>query len=110
MAAPPREPVARAKTIRHRLAEVLSEGDHDAHELSVRTGISEKDVTHHLEHLERSLRARGQKLRLSPARCAGCGFVFRERRRLGKPSACPRCRSTHIDPPRFGLEAGPSDD
>jgi len=36
-----------------------------------------------------------------PARCRNCGYEFRGRERLRKPSKCPRCHSERIEPPRF---------
>jgi predicted Zn-ribbon and HTH transcriptional regulator len=76
-----------------------------AHELSARIGISEKDVAGHLEHLARSLRQGGERLVVDPARCLGCGFVFRKRTRLTKPSRCPVCKSQRLDLARFSIRA-----
>ncbi len=70
-------------------------------DLSALVGISEKDVAGHLEHLEKSLKAQGMRLEVLPASCIGCGFRFKDRRRLTRPGACPECRSTRIDPPAF---------
>jgi hypothetical protein len=72
-----------------------------AKDLSALVGISEKDVAGHLEHLEKSLKAQGLRLEVLPASCIGCGFRFKDRRRLTRPGACPECRSTRIDPPAF---------
>lgn len=72
-----------------------------AKDLSALVGISEKDVAGHLEHLEKSLQAQGLRLEMLPASCIGCGFRFKDRRRLTRPGACPECRSTRIDPPAF---------
>jgi hypothetical protein len=33
-----------------------------------------------------------------------CGFVFRKRDRLNRPSACPVCRGQHLGPPRFAVQ------
>jgi predicted Zn-ribbon and HTH transcriptional regulator len=58
----------------------------------------------HLEHLERSL-ARGElELRVEPPRCQECGFGFKKRERLGRPSRCPRCRSERLDSPLFSVK------
>jgi predicted Zn-ribbon and HTH transcriptional regulator len=40
-------------------------------------------------------------LRVEPAQCLACEFVFKEHTRLTKPSKCPVCRSQRLDPPRF---------
>ena len=91
----------RHATVRSALRQVLGEGPLTARELSARVGISEKEVSGHLEHLARSLRHSSERLRVEPAQCLGCGFVFEERTRLSKPSKCPVCRGQRLDPPRF---------
>lgn len=96
-------PPEQTDTPRARLRALLRDGPATARELSERAGLAEKDVLHHLAHLERSARARGEVLEVAPARCLGCGFVFGERQRLAKPGSCPECRRTRIAPPRFSL-------
>jgi len=91
-------------TVREELAGALRRAPATAHELSREAGLREKDVADHLGHLARSLGARGERLAIEPAACIACGFVFRDRERLTRPGACPRCRSTRIDPPVFRIE------
>jgi predicted Zn-ribbon and HTH transcriptional regulator len=93
----------RPETIRAALRQALEAGPLTAHELSARVRIPEKQVAAHLEHLARSLKARGERLRVDPARCPACGFTFRKRERLTAPSRCPVCRSEQIEPPRFAV-------
>jgi hypothetical protein len=94
-------------TVRQRIAEVLREGPATAKDLSRRVGIPEGEVAGHLEHLSRSLRARGAKLVMTPPTCLDCGFAFPGRERATRPSQCPRCRSRRITLPEFQV-AGPS--
>jgi predicted Zn-ribbon and HTH transcriptional regulator len=97
-------PPARGATVRSALEAELAaapETGLTARELSERVGIPEKEVAGHLEHLEKSLRAGGARLEVLPAECLACGYVFRERRRLTRPGACPRCRATRVAPPAF---------
>jgi len=101
---PPAPPPERTQTPRARIAAVLRDELVSARDLSQRLGVSEKDVTHHLEHLALSARGRGEKLVISPAACLGCGFAFSDRERVSKPGSCPRCRGTQISAPRFALE------
>lgn len=101
----PGESPERHSTIRAALREALRAGPLDAHALSGRVGISEKDVAGHLEHLARSLRQGGERLVIDPARCLACGFVFRERTRLSKPSRCPACKSQRLEPAHFSVRA-----
>lgn len=96
-------PAERRETVRVALARTLREGWATAKELSRAVGLPEKEVATHLEHLQRSGRARGEPLEMRPAACLDCGFTFRERTRLTRPGACPSCRGTHIDAPQFRL-------
>jgi len=100
-------PSERGSTVRAALKAALLTGDvrelRTARDLSAAVGIREKDVAEHLTHLERSIRAEGLQLHVEPASCIACNFVFRDRARLTRPGACPRCRSTRIDPPAFRI-------
>jgi predicted Zn-ribbon and HTH transcriptional regulator len=98
---PVRAPAAATETPRQAIARCLADGPHTAHELSALVRLPEKDVVPHLEHLARSLRRSGARLDVEPARCRDCGYVFRGRTRLGRPSACPRCRGAHVGAPVF---------
>ncbi len=93
----------RQATVRAALREALRAGPLTARELSGKVGIPEKQVAGHLEHLGRSLKAAGGRLHVEPPRCLDCGFVFRKRDRLSRPSRCPVCRGERVDAPRFAL-------
>ncbi len=93
----------RHETVRQALRRVLQNQELTAHEISAAVGVSEKEVTGHLEALSKTLRSDGQRLTVHPATCEDCGFVFRKRTRLGRPSRCPKCRSEHLLPPRFAI-------
>ena len=98
------EPPARGETARQALKAVLRDYTCTARDLSQQVSVSEKDVAGHLEHLQRSLPHEGERLKVEPAVCAECGFVFKKRDRLSRPTRCPKCRSGRIDPPRFTIE------
>lgn len=93
-------------TLRHALRGELLGGFSTSRDLSSRLGVPEKDIAHHLEHLERSLRGTGGRLQVEPASCVACGFVFRKRERLTRPTSCPLCNSERIEPPRFRVAEG----
>jgi predicted Zn-ribbon and HTH transcriptional regulator len=96
-------PSPAVETPRQAIARVLAEAAHSAHELSALVHIPEKDVASHLEHLARSLRRHGGRLEVEPARCRDCDYVFRDRRRLSRPTACPRCDGEHLTSPLFWI-------
>jgi predicted Zn-ribbon and HTH transcriptional regulator len=98
-------PPSATETPRQAIGRLLAAAPHTAHELSALVHLPEKDVVPHLEHLARSLRSRGARLDVDAARCRDCAYVFRDRRRLARPSACPRCRSEHLSVPTFRVVA-----
>ncbi len=100
---PPASP-ERTMTPRAAVREALLGPPASAHEISHRAGIPEKDIAEHLDHIERSGKARGERLIVKPAECLSCGYVFRGRTRHTSPSACPSCRETHIASPMFRIE------
>jgi transcriptional regulator len=99
----PTAPPEASQTARARLRDELLREAGTAKELSGRVGLSEKEVAHHLLHLEKSLKADGLRLTVEPATCIACGFSFKKRERLTKPSRCPECGSERIDPPVFSI-------
>jgi transcriptional regulator len=90
-------------TIRRRIADLLAERPHTLRDLSVALGIRERDVLDHLPHVARSVPS-PKRLRVSPAQCLQCGFLFRKRERFSTPGKCPCCRSQRIHPPDFAIE------
>lgn len=97
------EPPSRAQTARKALEDVLHEGFASVKQLSGRTGLSEKQVREHLEHIARSLARRGGELEREAPRCMKCEHRFDDRERMSTPSRCPECRSERIAPPRFRI-------
>jgi transcriptional regulator len=71
-----------------------------ARELGATRGTIEED----LRHAIRSARAQGHDVRVVPARCKSCGFLFGEEK-LTRPSRCPACRGTRVFEPMIGLQA-----
>ncbi len=100
----PKPPRERKETLRQAIMKHLEAGPCTTRDLSQLIGIREKEVIPHLEHIQKSLRASGRKLIVLPAQCLSCDYVFKNRKRLTKPSACPKCRKSQIDPPVFSLE------
>ena len=91
-----------SQTVRQQLVERLGQGPATVRGLAAELGLPVKRVVEDLEHVRRSLR--GQKLVLEPARCLGCGKVFRKRERLTAPSRCPHCKSEQTTEPELSLQ------
>jgi hypothetical protein len=100
----PKAPPERFETARQRILEALRQGPVSAKEISAAAGVSERGLAGQLKHVDRSLRAAGEKLRVVPARCRSCGFVFAKRERFSRPGKCPVCKSGRIQPPLFTVE------
>ena len=96
-------PPATHDTIRREIIAALLQGPCSARDLSAAAKIPEREVSGHLEHIQRSLAATGQQLLVMPAECKKCGFVFAKREKFKRPGKCPVCRSESIREPRFSL-------
>jgi predicted Zn-ribbon and HTH transcriptional regulator len=91
---------------RERIIELLTatEEPMDVGEIARELGLDPREaasIYEDLEHIARSLKNSGFVLLVQPPTCKSCGYVFRDLKRLKKPSKCPRCRSERIYPPRF---------
>ncbi len=92
-----------AGTRRERIAELLREGGSwTSLELARKIGAPVKTVLDDLEHVRRGLRE-GEVWTARAAECEACGFEFRDRTRLDRPSRCPECKSEMIREAAFGI-------
>ena len=92
-------------TIRQLIMQRITSALYSSRQLAELVGVPEREVEDHLTHITKSVaRDRTRQFVLEPSRCRDCGFVFRDRTRLTRPSRCPRCRSEAISPPRYGIE------
>lgn len=94
------------RTLRQRIIELISGTRLSSHQLAQLLGISERQVEDHLTHVVKTLaHHRSQRFALDPSVCQDCGFIFRDRTRLTRPSRCPLCHSEGITAPRYGIES-----
>jgi predicted Zn-ribbon and HTH transcriptional regulator len=95
-----------ARTVRQQLHGLLRREELSFDTLRELLGLSVRALEEELRHVERSARAAGARLRIGPARCLACDYVFRDRaaRHLHAPGRCPRCRSERIADPSFRIE------
>jgi len=92
-------------TIRQLIMQSITGTLYSSRQLAELVGVPERQVEDHLTHITKSVaRDRTRRFVLEPSRCRDCGFVFRDRTRLTRPSRCPRCRSEAISSPRYGIE------
>lgn len=99
----PPQPVERQETIRQYIIALLQDCTLSAKEISGYIRVPEKDIHDHLEHIRKTMNKGSYHLVVRPAMCDKCGFVFRKRGRLSRPTKCPICHSTLIIPPVFSV-------
>jgi hypothetical protein len=105
----PPVPAGQDATLRQQIVALLQQRTVSAKDLSMAIGLPEKQVYHHLEHIRRSFQQQRKMLRIDPAVCKKCGFIFEKRQRFQKPGKCPVCRGQAIEEPRFSLPGSLSD-
>lgn len=89
-------------TLRRQLRDVLTE-PRTVSSLARELGLRRDDVEEDVRHAIRSARAAGEMVRIEPARCKQCGFLF-DPDRLSKPGKCPQCRGTRIFEPLVSIQ------
>jgi predicted Zn-ribbon and HTH transcriptional regulator len=85
-------------TLRQTMIRLLERQELTAHDLARALLLTPREVEEHLPHLLKSLKNR---LKISPAQCRQCGYVFKDRQRLDTPGRCPRCRQELVEGPWF---------
>lgn len=93
----------RKQTIRQEIMVCLKNNRMTVRDISQAVGIMEKDVCHHLEFIERTLRHQGKRIYSDPCYCLSCGFEFNKRKRFKKPGKCPGCKGSRIVPALFWI-------
>ncbi len=89
-------------THRQQIIEILQQNKQTAQQLANYFQCELKEIIEDLQHIEKSIRPK--KLRIEPAYCRSCDFVFKERGKISKPSKCPRCKSEWIESQMFWIE------
>ena len=94
------------RTPRQRIIDLLADTRMTTDQLARMLGIPERLVEEHLPHVVKTVaRDRSRRFILEPSICLDCGFMFRDRTRLTRPSRCPQCRSEGISAPRYGIDS-----
>lgn len=91
------------QTLRQQIRALLEEQAMGAHELSSALSVREKEVYAHLVHVERTVATDKRRFVIHPSRCISCGFEFAKRKRLTRPSRCPKCKSSRLSQPLYQI-------
>ena len=88
---------------RRHLIDLLSHDPRSISSLARELGASRSDLEDDLRHAIRSARAQGHFVRVIPARCKSCDFVF-DKDKLSKPSRCPACKGSRLFEPMLQID------
>jgi hypothetical protein len=95
------------KTRREKIVEILSKnGDMTLQELVDLTNSSLKMVVEDMDKVRKTIKSENKRIKVSPASCMGCSYVFSGRSRISDPTKCPECHSERISPQRFRIVSG----
>lgn len=89
-------------TRREQIIELLKKEERTVKSLANIFATTPAEILEDLKHIEISIKP--LKLKYQPAFCKKCGFVFKERDKIKKPSKCPRCRAEWIKAQVFRIE------
>ncbi len=89
-------------TRRQQIIEILQNNKQTAQQLANYFQTILKEILEDLEHIQKSIKPK--KLKINPAYCKKCNFVFKERSKISKPSKCPRCKSEWIEAQMFSIQ------
>jgi predicted Zn-ribbon and HTH transcriptional regulator len=90
-------------TRRQEITRLLREAEWSFDDLRHRLAVTVRTLEEDLGHIQRSVRAGGQRLRLRSAVCVDCGFELSSQA-LHPPGRCPKCHSGNLDGPWLHIE------
>ena len=88
---------------RKHLIDLLSLEPRSISSLARELGAKRSDLEDDLRHAIRTARAQGHQIRVIPARCKSCDFLFDEDK-LSKPSRCPACKGMRLFEPMLRID------
>jgi len=86
------------------MIELLEKDKMTAKQLADFFRVDMKYVLEDLKHIAQTVKIHHKKLKIDPSVCNVCGYVFKERDKLSRPTKCPKCRSEDITEPRFYIQ------
>lgn len=89
-------------TRREQLIILLKRKKYTLQELANKFAVKLSEIEDDIPRLKKTIHPK--KLKRKHARCLHCGFVFKERSKVKKPSKCPRCRGEQIKPSVFWIK------
>ncbi|MFH0979010.1 MAG: transcriptional regulator [Candidatus Woesearchaeota archaeon] len=90
-------------TVRKGMIELLQEKRMTLRELAIQFKSTMKDTGKDLVHIAKSIQPE-MELKMEIPVCRHCGYIYKERTRITRPSRCPKCKMEDITEPRFWIE------
>ena len=78
---------------------MLKDGPISAQEIANQYKTTLADILEDIDHIRIS-----NKIKIDPAVCLVCGFVFKERSKIKTPSKCPGCRGERVQACRMSIK------
>jgi hypothetical protein len=91
-------------TRRERIIEILEGTDEPltAQDLCLVLDVRSRSIIYEdLDHIAKSVSAKGKQLLVKPASCGKCLYTFSVKKTAKPPSKCPKCKSQWILAPSF---------
>lgn len=82
-------------TRREEIIGLLEKGPISPYNIANKFGTTLKEILEDIKHVKLSIKPK--QLKMVPAYCKKCGFVFKERSRIKTPTKCPKCRGEWIE-------------
>ncbi len=89
-------------TRRQEIIEILEKSPMSISQLANMYKMKVEELLEDFPHIKKTIHPK--QLKIIPAVCKDCRFVFKERTKLKAPSKCPKCRSEWIEEPLFKIE------
>ena len=92
------------QTRRKEIIEMLEKDRMTVKQLADLFRVEPKFILEDLKHISISLKNVHKKLKEQFSVCNVCGYEFRSREKMSRPSKCPKCRAEDITEPVFWIE------
>ena len=90
-------------TRRQQIMEMLREEPISLQHLANFFRVEMREISGDVEHIKRTLKGKADLI-MQPAQCRQCGYVFRGRSKIKRPSRCPKCKHERIIPSLFSIK------
>lgn len=91
------------KTERQMMFNALVRELYSLRELKLKYKLTLQEAKDEVEHIFKTAKTKGYSIKVVPAECSACKFIFENRKKVTAPSRCPKCKSERVLEPLFRL-------